>query len=436
LRSAGLTLPGYVHDSCSAIHPLALGSPFFASLSLDNYGLEWIHPPYPLAHPLDDGSAVVLDRSLDLTARQLEGDGEAYKLLIQPLVNNWEKLANTILGPFRFPQHPLLAIQFAFYALRSSSGLSRTFFKQMKTKSLFAGLAAHSILPLNKPLTAAFGMILGALGHIVGWPFPKGGSQKIADALITIFKSYGGQIYTESNITRLEALPPSKIILCDVTPKQLLQIAGDRLPERYAKKLAAYRYGPGVFKIDWALNNPIPWKAKECSLAGTIHLGGTALEIERSEQEVWQNKYPKAPYIILAQHSLFDPSRSPLGKHTAWAYCHVPNGSTVDMTDNIEAQIERFAPGFKDCIVAKSTRSAHELESYNPNCIGGDINGGVQDLQQLFTRPVAWVEPYSTPIQGLYLCSSSTPPGGGVHGMCGYHAALAALKGGGPWEKP
>ncbi len=428
VRSAELTLPGYIHDVCSAIHPLVLGSPFFSDLPLEAYGVEWIHPRSPLAHPFDDGTAVVLERSLDMTCRQLKRDAEAYKSLISPLVDNWKELAQDILAPWHFPKHPLLMLQFAAHALRSASGLSQAYFRDQESRSLFAGLAAHANLPLNRSPTAAVAMILGTLGHAVGWPFPKGGAQKIAVALSSIFRSFGGEIRTGIKINRLEDLPPSKLIFCDVTPRQLLQMAAHRLPSDYIKKLQAYRYGPGVFKMDWALHSSIPWKAKACASAGTVHIGGTSLEIERSEHEVWQNKHPIKPYVILAQHSIFDPSRAPPGKHTAWAYCHVPFGSTIDMSENIEAQIERFAPGFRDCIMARSTKSALQLEHYNPNYVGGDINGGVQDLWQHFARPVAMLTPYATPIKGLYLCSSSTPPGGGVHGMCGYHAAKAALK--------
>ena len=318
--------------------------------------------------------------------------------------------------------------RFASLGLQSAEGLIKNWFKCEEASSLFAGLAAHAIMPLDKMLTAAFGLILGILGHRVGWPMPKGGSQKIAEALAACLISYGGEICTNTHVANIDDLPPARMILCDITPKQLLKIAGHRLPARYKNKLEAYRYGPGVFKMDWALSQPIPWKAAACRNAGTVHLGGTLEEIVHSEKQVSKGLISEKPYIILAQQSLFDASRAPKGQHTAWAYCHVPNGSSIDMTDKIEAQIERFAPGFRQCILGRSSMSPKQLEQYNPNYIGGDINGGVQDIGQLFTRPTARLVPYSTPLKGLYLCSSSTPPGGGVHGMCGHHAALAALK--------
>jgi phytoene dehydrogenase-like protein len=428
MRSAELTLPGFIHDICSAVHPLGIGSPFFKSLPLDQYGLEWIQPSVPLAHPFDDGSAVILYRSIDSTSDMLGSDGIAYKKLMAPLVDNWNNLADEILGPLHFPKHPLLMAQFAILAIRSANSLSKSRFQGERARSFFLGLAAHSIMPLTQPLTAAFGLILGALGHAEGWPIPKGGSQKIADALALYFLSLGGKICTGRYIDNVDKLPSSKVILCDISPRQLLQIAGDRLPSRYKGNLERFRYGPGVFKIDWALNAPIPWKATECARAGTVHLGTTSEEILASESAIWKNCIPDKPYVLIAQPSLFDSTRAPKGKHTAWGYCHVSNGSTIDMTTKIEAQIERCAPGFRDCIIARSTKSAKEMEQYNPNYVGGDINGGVQDITQLYTRPTARVVPYSTPIKGLYICSSSTPPGGGVHGMCGYHAASAALK--------
>lgn len=428
MRSAALTLPGFIHDICSAVHPLGMGSPFFHDLPLHQFGLEWVQPRIPLAHPFDDGSAVILDRSIEITCNGLGIDGGAYKKLMEPFVNEWQALMNDLLGPFHFPERLFLVTRFALLAIQSCIGLSSRWFKEESARALFAGLSAHSVLPLNKPVTAAFGLVLGILGHAVGWPFAKRGSQKIADALASLLGVLGGEIVTNKEIEDLDELPASRVILCDVTPKQLLKIAKDRLPSQYKQRLENYRYGPGVFKIDWALNQQIPWKAKECMHAGTVHVGGCAEEIVRSERDVWENRCPQKPYLILAQPSLFDSTRAPEGKQTAWAYCHVPNGSPVDMTERIESQIERFAPGFKDCILARSTLSAMEMEKYNPNYIGGDINGGVQDLYQLFTRPVMRMIPYSTPVEGLYICSSSTPPGGGVHGMCGYYAASAALK--------
>jgi phytoene dehydrogenase-like protein len=427
MRSAELTLPGFIHDVCSAIHPLGAGSPFFSTLPLSNYGLEWIYSDAPLAHPFDDGSAVLLERSIDATARQLGPDADAYRNLFQPMVQDWNLLAPQLLGPFRFPRHPLAMARFGWYGLRSAQSLWHSHFKERRTQALFAGLAAHSMMPLDTWVTGAFGLILGTLGHVIGWPFVRGGTQHLADALASYFQSLGGQIFTDITIQSLDQLPPAKLILCDVGPQGLLTLAGDRLSPRYRDALKAYRYGPGVFKMDWALNAPIPWKAKECARAATIHLGGTAEEIALCEQQAWTGIAPKKPYIILAQQSLFDPTRAPKGKQTAWAYCHVPSGSTEDMTERMEAQIERFAPGFRDTIIARHTMNAAQMETYNPNYVGGDINGGVQDLRQLFTRPTKRWDPYSTSIEGVCLCSASTPPGGGVHGMCGYHAAQSAL---------
>lgn len=427
MRSAELTLPGFIHDVCSAIHPLGLGSPFFLSLPLKKYGLDWIHPPAALAHPFDDGTTAILWKSIEATANTLKSDGKAYKKLIIPFVNNWHKLKKTLLGPLCIPEHPWLTARFGMQAFRSAKGLAESSFQTPLARAFFAGLAAHSIMPIENKLTAAIGLILGILGHVVGWPIPRGGSQNIANALAGYFLALGGKIYTDTPIETLDALPSSPIILCDVTPKQLIKIAGSRLPVAYRKKLERYRYGPGIFKVDWALSSPIPWKSKDCQQAGTIHIGGTLEEIQLSEDLVWAGKTPEKPFTLLAQQSLFDSTRAPDGKHTGWSYCHVPNGCKFDMTDKIEAQIERFAPGFRDCILAKSTKGPLEMEAYNANYIGGDINGGIQDIYQLFSRPVLFPTPYSTPVKGLYLCSSSTPPGGGVHGMCGYHAACTAL---------
>lgn len=428
MRSAELTLPGFVHDVCSAIHPLGIGSPFFRTLPLFEHGLEWIQPPSPLAHPFDDGSVAILDRSIQDTSKTLGVDASAYKNVMEPLVRNWDLLVDDLLAPFHLPRHPLTMLRFALLATRSASGLARSLFKGSHAQAFFAGLAAHSILPLDRSMTAGFGLVLGALGHVTGWPLPFGGSQNIANALGDYFLSLGGEIITGVMVKSLEELPKARSYIFDVTPKQLVQIVGARFPLGYREKLKKYRYGPGVFKIDWALNHPIPWKAKECLQAGTVHLGGTLEEIENSEKQVWNGIHPEKPFVLLAQPSLFDPTRAPPGKHTAWAYCHVPNGSVFDMTERIEAQVERFAPGFRASILAKNTLSTMQLEQYNPNYIGGDINGGVQDIYQFFTRPTARITPYSTPLKNIYICSSSTPPGGGVHGMCGYHAASAVLK--------
>lgn len=428
MRSAELTLPGFVHDICSAIHPLGLSSPFFRELPLEQHGLTWIQPEIPLAHPFDDGSAASLHRSIEATGGSLDEDASAYSQLMGKLVNDWQEIMEGILGPLRIPRHPLALIGFGLQAIRSAEGLANKTFEGEKGRGFFAGLAGHSMIELDKAVTAAFGLVLALLGHAVGWPLPQGGTQNLANALTCHLRSLEGEVVTGHFIQSLDELPPSRAILCDVTPKQLLTMAGDRLPEGYRRKLEGYRYGPGVFKIDWALDSPIPWEAEACRRAGTIHLGGTFEEIAVAEKAVWGGKHPEKPYVLVAQQSLFDDSRAPPGKHTAWAYCHVPHGSNVDMTEAITDQIERFAPGFRDIILAEHTFTAQGMEEYNPNYVGGDINGGVQDLRQLFTRPVARLVPYSTPVKDIFLCSSATPPGGGVHGMCGHHAARAVLK--------
>ncbi|MDQ2903832.1 MAG: NAD(P)/FAD-dependent oxidoreductase [Ktedonobacteraceae bacterium] len=426
-RSAELTLPGFVHDICSAIHPLGVGSQFFRSLSLEQYGLEWIQPPTLLAHPLDDGSAAVLERSIEVTAAKLGSDGRAYQQLIRPLVANWDAIAESIFGPLRIPRHPFALARFGLNGSRSAYGLATRLFHGPHAQALFAGIGAHSMLPLEQPPSAAAGLVLASLGHTVGWPLPRGGSQKIVDALAAYLRSLGGDIITGERIDALAALPSARAILCDVTPRQLLSMAGPQLSGYYTRQLQRYRYGPGVCKIDLALDGPIPWRASECRQAGTVHVGGTLAEVAAAEREVWQGTHPEKPFVLLAQQSLFDATRAPEGKQTVWAYCHVPSGSTVDMTARIEAQIERFAPGFRDRILARHLFSARDMEAYNANYIGGDINGGVQDFWQLFTRPTISLTPYSTSSRHIYLCSSSTPPGGGVHGMCGYFAARAVL---------
>ncbi|MBI5565027.1 MAG: NAD(P)/FAD-dependent oxidoreductase [Chloroflexi bacterium] len=435
-RSAELTLPGFVHDVCSAVHPLAVGSPFLRSLPLKQFGLEWIYPPASLAHPLADGTAVIVQRSIEATSETLGADAAAYRRLMKPLAADWDHLAYEFLGPLRFPHHPITLLRFGPRALLPAATLARLTFRGERARAVFAGMACHSIMPLEHITTAAFGLVLGTTAHAVGWPIPKGGAQSIADALGAYLKSLGGEIVTNCEIERLDQLPPQhapqhaphRAVLFDVTPRQLDRIAGDYLPAGYRRKLQGYRYGPGVFKMDFALDGPIPWAAQECAQAATVHIGGTLEEIAAAERAVWRGEHPDKPFVLLAQQSLFDSTRAPEGKHTVWAYCHVPNGSTCDMSERIIAQIERFAPGFRDRILARSTRTSLEMEHYNPNYIGGDINGGVQDWRQLFTRPVASRNPYATPTKGIYLCSSSTPPGGGVHGMCGYFAAKAALK--------
>jgi phytoene dehydrogenase-like protein len=425
-RSAELTLPGFVHDTCSTVQGLALASPFLSRLPLGRFGFEPAHPPAPLAHPLDDGSAVILERSVEQTARGLGVDEAAYRRLFEPLVENAEPLFRQLLGPLRPPRHPLLLGRFGLHAIRSAHALASARFEGERARALLAGCAAHSLLSLTAPASAAFGLVLALSAHAVGWPVARGGSQQLADALAAHLRELGGRVETGRLVSTLDELPAGTVLL-DVTPRQLLRMAGERLPPGYARRLSRYRYGPGVFKLDWALDGPIPWKAAEAARAGTVHLGGTLDEIAASEHAVARGRHPERPFVLLVQPSLFDPSRAPAGKHTAWAYCHVPNGSTQDMADTIEAQVERFAPGFRDLVVARSAMDTLEVERRNPNYIGGDINGGLQDLRQLFTRPVARRVPYSTPLPGVFLCSASTPPGGGVHGMSGYWAARAAL---------
>ena len=427
-RSAELTLPGFIHDLCSAIHPLGAASPFFRTLPLAEHGLEWIQPPAALAHPFDDGTAVLLQRSVEMTGEMLGQDAAAYRRLMAPLVAQWSKLEGALLGPLRPPRHPLALLRFGLLAMHSAYGLAESRFSGARARGLFAGLAAHAIMPLERLPTAAFGLLLGVLGHAVGWPFPRGGAQHISDALAAYLCTLGGEIVTGAAIACLDALPAARAVLLDVTPKQLLQIAGKQLPVGYRRRLERYRYGPAAFKIDWALEEPIPWRASACTRAATVHLGGTLAEIARSERAAWKGEPAERPFVLVAQPSLFDPSRAPPGMHVAWAYCHVPHGSTFEMTERIERQIERFAPGFRDRVLARSILPPRALEHYNPNYVGGDINGGVQDLWQLFARPTWRLVPYATPAQGLYICSSSTPPGGGVHGMCGYFAARAALR--------
>jgi Phytoene dehydrogenase and related proteins len=427
LRSAEFTLPGFVHDVCSAIHPLAIGSPFFNTLPLQDYGLFYTFPDLAAAHPFDDGTAAVLGSSIEETARLLGDDEQAYLKLLKPLVKDWPDIAADVLGPLHFPKHPIAMAKFGLNALTSATFLAKRF-KTKAARGLWAGMAAHSIQPLSNLTTSAIGLVLMAAAHLKGWPIPVGGSKEIANALSSYFIALGGKIETGRYIKSLDELPSSRTVLFDVTPKQLLQIAGHKFSSIYKWQLERYRYGMGVFKVDWALDEAIPFTAKEARHAGTVHIGNTLEEITLSEKLSWQGKHADKPFVLLAQQSLFDTSRAPEGKHTAWAYCHVPNGSVTDMTETIEKQIERFAPGFRDRILAKHTMNTAQVEAYNPNYIGGDINGGVIDLGQIFTRPALRSSPYRTSAKGLYLCSSSTPPGGGVHGMCGYHAAKRALK--------
>ncbi len=430
-RSEEVTLPGFVHDVCSAIHPLGVASPFFREQPLDKFGLGWVDSPACMAHPLDDGTAVMLYRSLDSTAQGLGRDGAAYRRMLSPIVSNWSRLERYVLGPLRLPLRPstLLAMSwFGVCALLPSRLVALSAFRGERARAMWAGLSAHSMLPLERPASSAAAALLSTLAHVAGWPMARGGSQAIADSMSAYLQSLGGEIRTGTTVASIGDLPASDSVLFDVTPRQLLKIAGDRLPDGYRKQLKRYRYGPGVFKIDYALDGPVPWRAKECSQAATVHLGGTLEEIARSERQVGRGRPADHPFVLTAQQSLFDPTRAPEGKHTFWAYCHVPHGSTFDMTERIEAQIERFAPGFRDRVLARHTMSPAQMHAHDANYVGGDINGGLQDLRQLFTRPVPSLDPYRTPAKGIYICSSSTPPGGGVHGMCGLHAAEDALE--------
>jgi phytoene dehydrogenase-like protein len=426
VRSAQLTLPGFVHDVCSAVHPLAAQSPFFRTLPLESYGLDWVEPQAMLAHPFDDGTSAVIHRSIEHTSAGLESDGAAYRRLIGSVVNAWPKIEMSVLGPPRLPRHPLTLARFGFNALQPAERLARRTFARGETRALFAGIAAHGMLPLDRRPTAAFALVLGAMAHVAGWVMPRGGAQHLTDALAAHLQSLGGEIVTSAPVTSVDDLPRAKAVLCDLSPRPLLRIAGHRFPEWYRRRLEQYRYGAGVFKIDWALDAPIPWRAASCARAGTVHVGGTMEEIGQAERDAWNGKAPEQPFVLLAQPSLFDTTRALAGCHTAWGYCHVPHGSTVDMLPRIERQIERFAPGFRDRVIARSVSQPADIERHNANLVGGDIGAGVSDLAQLIARPTRHT--YRTPVHGLYICSASTPPGVGVHGMCGYHAARLALQ--------
>jgi phytoene dehydrogenase-like protein len=408
------------------VHPLALSSPVLSTFPLHAHGLEWIQPPFALAHPLDDGPAVLVSRSLDETANGLGVDAARYLRFYRPMVRQWRQLVREILGPVvHLPRHPFVLGRFGLLAMGPATTISRALFKTQRARAVFAGMAAHSILPLDMLGSAAFGWVLGASAHAVGWPIPRGGSQAIANALASYFESLGGRIVLNTEVRSLQEFSADATVLCDITPRQFLRIAGDRLPPGFQRRLRRYRYGPGVFKLDWALNGPIPWRDTRCLEAGTVHLGGTLNEIAASERAAWEGRIAERPFVLLVQPSLFDATRAPAGQHTGWAYCHVPNGSTTDMTNRIEAQVERFAPGFRARILARHTMSPADLERHNANLVGGDIGGGAANLWQLIARPTT--DLYRTPLRNVFLCSSSTPPGGGVHGMCGYHAACATL---------
>lgn len=427
LRSGELTLPGFTHDTCSAIHPLALASPFFTQLSLKEHGLDFINPILAAAHPFDDGKAAILEHAVENTARCLRKDEKHYVNLMKSLVNDWKYVVQDILGPLRYPSNPIALARFGSKAIFPATLLARKF-STREGRALFAGMASHSMLPLNFPASSAIALVLLACGHTKGWPVSRGGSQAIANAMANYFKFIGGSIRTNTHVKSLNDVPSCHSVLFDIGPRQLLQIAGHKFSSIYTSQLQRFRYGMGVFKIDWALDGQIPFTAHECRMAGTVHIGGTIEEIAHAEKMAWKGKHSDRPFILLAQQSLFDQSRAPEGKHTAWAYCHVPNNSTVDLTETIENQIQRFAPGFRDRIIGRHTMNSVQFEQYNPNYVGGDINGGAFTLSQMFTRPALRLSPYRTSSKGLYLCSASTPPGGGVHGMCGYYAAKQALK--------
>ncbi len=425
-RSMELTLPGFLHDFGSAVHPMAAGSPFFSSLPLRDHGLEWIHPPAPLAHPLDDGTAVILEHDLDAAEVAFGEDGKAWRRLMGPFAEHWAELAPEVLRPVHlFSRHPLLLAHLGFVGFPSAIAIAEQRFRSARTKALFAGLAAHSILALDEPLTASIGVMFGVTAHAVGWPIPRGGSQAISNALCGYLASLGGALHASTRIDSLDAIGKYDVTLCDVTPRQLLRIAGRRLSPAYQRQLQGYAYGPGVFKVDYALSSPIPWQASECLRAATVHIGGTLEEIAASEDAMRHGRHAERPFVLLSQPTLFDPTRAPQGKHVGWAYCHVPNGSQFDMIERLEAQIERYAPGFRDCVLARRVLSPASLESMDANLVGGDIAGGAMSLRQFLFRPTR--RQYATSANDIYLCSSSTPPGGGVHGMCGYNAARLAL---------
>jgi phytoene dehydrogenase-like protein len=427
-RTEELTLPGHLHDVCSAVHPMGVASPFFRELPLARHGLEWIHPPTLLAHPFDDGSVITLEPGLDDAVAELGEDGAAYRALLEPFIERWDDLAHDALRPIRVPRSPLLMARFGRHALRSADALARARFRDDRTRAMFAAIAGHCMLPLDWAATASFGMMLCIAAHVAGWPLARGGSRAISDALAAHLRELGGTIETGAPVHDIRELPRARATLFDVTPRQLAGIAGERLPARYRQQLERYRYGPGAFKVDWALSDPVPWRNPRCATAPVVHLAGGYAEVLRSERAPWDGIDEAQPLVLFVQPSRFDPSRAPAGRHIGWAYCHVPHGSTTDMTDAIEAQIERFAPGFRDTVLERHVMAPAALEAHNANMVGGDINAGAQHLRQLLFRPVPRWNPYTVPGSSLYLCSASTPPGGAVHGMCGYHAAHTALR--------
>lgn len=426
-RSAELTLPGFMHDVCSAVHPMGVAMPFFKSLPLQKHGLRWIDLPAAMAHPFDDGPSAVLRSSIEETSATLGVDARAYDALVRPITEHWEEIRDDALAPVHPPRHPITTGRFGLSALRSAESLAKSRFDGELARGFFAGLCTHTIMPLTRTATSSIGLVLAAVAHRTGWPIPVGGSQSISNALASYLRALGGEIVTDSPVSSLRDIPDAKTIMLDVTPRQALAIAGDRFSASYRSALAKYRYGPGVCKVDWALGEPVPWRDPACAAAGTLHLGGTLGELVASEAAPWNGEHAEKPFVLVAQPSVFDPTRTPPGKHTLWGYCHVPNGSDVDVSDRIERQIERFAPGFRDCIMARRVTRASELSLGNANLVGGDIGAGANTLRQLLFRPALRANPYATSVEGLYLCSASTPPGGGVHGMCGVFAATSAL---------
>lgn len=427
-RTAELTLPGFHHDVCSSVHPMGILSPFFKTLNLERFGLEWIYPNASVAHPLDNGEVIMLKTSVEETAQQLGADSRKYNRIMTPLAKHTDWLMEDSMKPLGIPKHPLFLAQFGLRGLLPAKTLGKMAFKTPEAKALFAGCAAHSIIPFEKMFSSAVGLVFLATGHSINWPVAKGGSKSIAEALLKCFTSLGGDIRFSSRITKMSDLPKAKAYLFDTDPLQLVKIAENELPKKYIKRVKKYNFGPGVFKIDYALSGPIPWANPKCNEASTVHLGGTLEEIAQGEKDVWEGRHNNKPFVLLTQQSLFDSERSPEGQHTCWAYCHVPNGSEKDMSEIIENQIERFAPGFKKLIIAKHSMNTKAFHAYNPNYVGGAVTGGAADITQLFTRPIARFDPYSTPNPKLFICSASTPPGGGVHGMNGYHAAKSVLK--------
>jgi len=429
-RTLPLTLPGFLHDFGSAVHPFAAGSPFFNSLPLADFGLEWMHGEAPLAHPLDDGSVVVLDRDLAKAERLLGLDGREWRRLVEPGATHWTDFAQDALAPMlRIPNYPFRMASFGMTAFQPAGAFARSHFQKPRTRALFAGLAGHSFLGFDQPLGATIGLLFGITVHAVGWPIPRDGAGAITQALIGYLKSLGGTVHTSRRIDAAafrEIEAENAIVMFDTSPQQLVAIAGERLKPDYRKALAQFQRGPGVFKVDYALSQLVPWRSADCYRAITVHLGGTMEEIAASEDAVARGQCAEKPFVLVAQPTLVDPSRAPERKHVLWAYCHVPNGSTFDMSERIEAQIERFAPGFKDCILAKHVSGPADLEAADANLLGGDISGGAMTMRQMLFRPARGGYATSTP--NLFLCSASTPPGGGVHGMCGYHAARLALR--------